>query len=63
MRRVLAAVLLLAMLPIAVELPALATLLIATSILCAMITYEVIRYSDARERIRHGLVDSPGIQG
>jgi low temperature requirement protein LtrA len=42
-----------ALLPLAVEIPALATLAIVTVIACVLIAYEAIRYADRRDRIRH----------
>jgi low temperature requirement protein LtrA len=55
--RLLVAVLLLA-LPIAVGgLPALAALGVLTAVLLALIGYEVIRYAEARDRVRHGVHD------
>ena len=45
--------LLLALIPLGVELPALATLAILAAILAALITYEAVRYAEARDRIRH----------
>jgi low temperature requirement protein LtrA len=49
------AVLLLAMLPLALEISALATLAIVTSVLWAMIAYETRGYGDVRYGLRHGL--------
>src|SRR5436190_4005107 len=51
-QRLLLALVLFAMLPAAVELPALATLAIVTALLCAMITYETISYGEGRARVR-----------
>jgi low temperature requirement protein LtrA len=55
-RRLLCAVVLLALLPLAVELPALATLGILAALLVALIAYEALRYAEARDRVRHQLV-------
>ena len=44
-----------ALLPAAVELPALATLAILALLLSALIGYETARFAEARERIRHEL--------
>jgi low temperature requirement protein LtrA len=44
---------LLAFLPAAVELPALATLVIVAAALWAMIAYETISYGEGRQRVRH----------
>jgi len=52
-QRLLLALVLFALLPAAVELPALATLAIVTALLCAMITYETISYGEGRARVRH----------
>jgi low temperature requirement protein LtrA len=42
-----------ALLPVAVELPALATVAIVTLLLTAMITYETVNYGERRARVRH----------
>ena len=42
-----------ALLPLAVEIPSLATLAIVTAIACALIAYEAIRYAEHRDRVRH----------
>ncbi len=52
-RRLVCAVVLVALLPLATSLPALATLALLAAVLVALITYEVLRYSDVRERVRH----------
>jgi low temperature requirement protein LtrA len=54
-RRLLCAAVLLALLPAGATLPALVTLGILTALLVLLILYEVLRYSDAREHIRHEL--------
>lgn len=57
-QRLLCALLLGALVPLARELPALASLASLASlvgILCALIAYEAIRFADARDRIRHEL--------
>lgn len=58
-RRLVCAVLLLALLPAAVSLPALATLGILAGLLSALITYEAIRYAESRDRVRHQLAREP----
>jgi low temperature requirement protein LtrA len=58
-QRLLFAVLLLALLPVAVEIPALATVAILAAILSALITYEALRFAEARDRIRHELARKP----
>ena len=52
-QRLLLALAMFALLPAAVELPALATLAIVTVLLSAMITYETISYGEGRTRVRH----------
>jgi low temperature requirement protein LtrA len=54
-QRLACAVLLLALIPVAVELPALATLAILAGVLAALIGYEAIRFAEARDRVRHQL--------
>ena len=54
-QRLLAAALLLALLPAAVELPALATIAITATVLVAVIVYETHRFGELRERLRHQL--------
>jgi low temperature requirement protein LtrA len=53
--RVLGAAVLLALLPAAVELPALATLGIETAVLSVLIVYETRRFAELRDRLRHQL--------
>jgi low temperature requirement protein LtrA len=52
-QRVVTAVVLVALIPLAVEVPALATLGIATAVLIALIAYETVRFAELRERLRH----------
>jgi low temperature requirement protein LtrA len=52
-QRLLCAVLLLALIPAAVELPALATLAITAAMLVALIAYETRLYGERRDRVRH----------
>lgn len=47
------ALVLFALVPAAIELPALATLAIVTVLLSAMIVYETISYGEGRARVRH----------
>jgi low temperature requirement protein LtrA len=55
------AVLLFALVPAALELPALATLAILGAVLSALIVYETRRFADLRERLRHQLAsEHPG---
>ncbi len=56
-QRVLAGLLLLALIPAAVELPALATLAIVAALLAVLIAYETTHFADLRDRLRHQLVD------
>jgi low temperature requirement protein LtrA len=51
--RLVAAAALLALLPLATELPGLLSLTFVALILCSLIAYEVTAYREARERIRH----------
>ena len=52
-RRLVVSVVLVALLPAAVELPALATLAIVAALCVGLIAYEAIRYAEARDRVRH----------
>jgi low temperature requirement protein LtrA len=54
-QRLVCAVLLLVLIPAAVELPALATLSIVAVLFSVLIAYETIRFAAARDRIRHQL--------
>jgi hypothetical protein len=45
---------LIALAPVATTLPALVSLALVTTTTCALIAYEVVRYAEARDRIRHG---------
>jgi hypothetical protein len=51
------ALLLLALIPLADELPALATLGILAAVLTLLIAYEAIRFAEARDRVRHQLAE------
>ena len=53
--RTIAAALLLALIPVAVEIPALASVIGVAAILALLIVYEVRRYGEARDRLRHQL--------
>jgi low temperature requirement protein LtrA len=53
--RLVVAVLLVALVPAAVELPALVTLTIVTAFCVGLIAFEAIRYAAARDRIRHAM--------
>jgi low temperature requirement protein LtrA len=52
-QRLVVSALLLALIPLAVELPALATLAIVTALCVGLIAFEAIRYAEARDRVRH----------
>ena len=54
-QRLVVAVLLVALIPVAVELPALATLGVAAALCVGLIAFEAIRYAEARDRIRHAV--------
>ena len=54
-QRLVCAVLAAALVPVALELPALATLAILVALLAALISYETLRFADLRDRIRHQL--------
>lgn len=58
-QRLLCAVLLLVLLPVALEIPALATVTMLAAILSILIAYEALRFAEARDRIRHELAQSP----
>lgn len=52
-QRLVVTVLLLALVPVAVEIPALATLAAVAALCVGLIAYEAIRFADARDRVRH----------
>ena len=54
-RRLLVAVLLLALVPVATEVPSLVALAGVAALLCGLIAYEAVRFAEARDRIRHEL--------
>jgi low temperature requirement protein LtrA len=58
-RRVVCAGILIALIPLAVSLPALVTLALVAGISAGLIAYEAIRYAEARERLRRAAL-SPG---
>jgi low temperature requirement protein LtrA len=55
-QRLLCAAVLVALLPAAVELPAIATLGIVVALLAALIAFEAARFAELRDRLRHELV-------
>jgi hypothetical protein len=48
-----------ALLPVAIELPALATLALLMVALAVLIAYETVRFAEARDRIRHQVASEP----
>ena len=52
-QRLVTAAVLVALLPLAVELPSLATLGILAAALSALVAYEVVRFAELRDRLRH----------
>ena len=54
-QRIVCALALLALIPAAVELPALASLAITTALLWVLIAYETVRFAELRDRLRHQL--------
>jgi low temperature requirement protein LtrA len=46
---------LIALIPAAARVPALLSLALVSAVACALITYEVFRYAEARDRIRHSV--------
>jgi low temperature requirement protein LtrA len=58
-RRLVCAIVLLALVPAGAVLPALATLAVLAAILVALIAYEALRYAETRDRVRHQLAREP----
>jgi low temperature requirement protein LtrA len=56
-QRLIVAIVLMALVPAAVELPALATLAILAAALAALIVYEARRFAELRDRLRHQLAN------
>jgi low temperature requirement protein LtrA len=54
-QRLVAAAATVALLPVAMEAPALVTLVLVLAVLCALIVYEVVRFAETREHVRHQL--------
>jgi low temperature requirement protein LtrA len=54
-RRLVCAIVLLALVPAGTALPALATLGVLAALLAALISYEALRYAEVRDRVRHQL--------
>jgi low temperature requirement protein LtrA len=57
--RLITAVVVVALIPVAVAVPALVTVSVLAAILVALITFETIRFAEARDRIRHQLDHGP----
>ncbi len=57
-QRPFSAVLLLALIPLAVKVPALVALLVLAVVLVGLVAYESVRYAELRDRIRHGAASS-----
>jgi low temperature requirement protein LtrA len=58
-QRLVTAALLVALLPLVTEIEALVALAILAAVLVILISYEAIRFADARDRIRHELAREP----
>jgi hypothetical protein len=58
-QRLACAMLFLLLVPAALELPALVTTGIIAAVLIALVAYEAVRFSEARDRIRHQLEGEP----
>jgi low temperature requirement protein LtrA len=54
-QRLVTAILLFALIPLATELDALLTLVLLAALLCALIVYETVQFADLRDRLRHQL--------
>ena len=61
LHRSVCAVVLVALVPLAVEIPALAALGIMAGVVVALLTYETVRFADARDRVRHDLEREPAV--
>ncbi len=59
-QRLVCAVLLLALIPVAGELPALATLGLLAAVLTSLIAFEALRFAEARDRVRHQVARETG---
>ncbi len=57
-QRLVIGIVLVLLIPVAVDLPSLLTLGLLAAILSGLIAYEAVRFADARRRIRHQLVES-----
>lgn len=54
-QRLLAAVLLVALVPVATRTPSLAAVMLVAAVVWALIVYEAVRFAEARDRVRHEL--------
>jgi low temperature requirement protein LtrA len=61
-QRLVCALVLAALIPAALELPALASLAILATLLVALISYEALRFAEARDRVRHQLGPASGAE-
>ena len=59
--RLVSAVLVLGLIPLATEIPALATLSIISAGAAALVLYESVRYAERRDQIRHELEQSESV--
>ncbi len=59
LRRLVCAIVLLALVPAGAAMPALVTLAMLAAVLVALIGYEALRYADVRDRVRHQLAREP----
>ena len=59
-QRLVCAIVLVALVPLAMEIPALASLAILAVLLAALIAYENVRFAELRERLRHQLGEGAG---
>lgn len=53
LQRLVVAVALVALLPLATQLPALAALMVLTAVIVGLVGFETVRFAEDRERIRH----------
>ena len=56
-QRLACAIVLLALIPLAIEVPALVTMAVAAALLAALIAYENARFAELRARLRNRLAD------
>src|SRR5919109_1743485 len=58
--RLAGAVLLLALVPVAVEIASLATLAVLAAVLAVLVVYETVHFAELRDRLRHQIAREPG---